>query len=776
MQTPLGTTNLPLDRTGGRNPDATPHRIPLTGTPDPTTAVAALATLIHRYTGEGEVRIGRRTPGVETTLHLPVPAGTPVGELVGGGVEGPAGDQGPPGLVVSDGADTGAPDAPLTLELTGQGATLLLPGDRFDAAAAAQYARHLDRILAAGPQTTVADVELLDPQERDETLTRWNRTEAEIPAPYIHEQVAGYARSTPEAVAVALPDRRVTYRELNDQANQLAHRLRATGIGRGDHVGVCFPRGAEALIAQLACFKVAAAAILLDPDFPAERTQFMIEDGGAAGLLTLSAHLPALTVSCPVIALDTADWRTEPTTEVHEPIEVDDLIHIGYTSGSTGAPKAVRARFGAARNHIHAMKELCGMTPASQGTWLAAPGYGMIQVECFPVLAAGATVHIPEAGVVASPERLHRWYLTNRITTTLLMKPMAERLWSLEWPADTALRDIRVCGERIQSWPPQGLPFRLINLYGSSEATTVASCDITKLGEELGPEGRAGTLPPIGRPIGNVRTHVLDERLRPVPTGVIGEICITGDGLSAGYVNRPEMTAEKWVANPIDPDRSPVLYRTGDMGRYWPDGSIEIVGRRDNQIKVRGNTVHLAEIEIVLAAQPGVRQAAVLARTDSAGDVQLAAYIEATEGAEPAVREIRKALRRRLPAFMVPAAYLVGTMPLNRNGKIDRSALPEPPRSRPDVDTAYQAPRGELEESLHQLWTEVLEIEGIGVRDNFFDLGGDSLRAARIAAEVGDRHGIDLEVGDLFHEPTIAQMAAYLAEEAGLTTPVGSAA
>jgi acyl-CoA synthetase (AMP-forming)/AMP-acid ligase II/acyl carrier protein len=411
------------------------------------------------------------------------------------------------------------------------------------------------------------------------------------------------------------------------------------------------------------------------------------------------------------------------------------------------------------------MRSLCAMTAESNGTWLAAPGYGMIQVECFPVLAAGATVHIPEVSVVASPERLQEWFLAHDITTTLLMKPMAERLWSLDWPADAALRDIRVCGERIQSWPPAGLPFRLINLYGSSEATTVAFCDITDLASALGPEGRERTLPPIGRPIDNVKTYVLDGRLRPVPAGVVGELCITGDSLSAGYLNRPELTAQKWIPNPIDPARFPILYRTGDMARYWADGSIEIVGRRDNQIKVRGNTVHLAEIEIVLAAQPGVRQAAVLARTDGQGDVQLAAYIEPSAGATPVVREIRKALKQRLPAFMVPSAFVVGSMPLNTNGKIDRSALPEPPRSRPDVDSAYRAPAAGLERALFELWTAALEVEGIGALDNFFDLGGDSLRAARIAVQVSDQYGRDIEVGDLFHEPTIEQMAAYLSEE-----------
>jgi amino acid adenylation domain-containing protein len=758
---------LPLARPGAGD-DETPHRhpigLPAGTTATPALAVAAAAVLVHRYTGESDVLVGRRAPGVTGTLTLTLSDTTTVQGLlaaIAGAAPQPAGDDAPHAAVVSDGAPARTPVAPLTLVLDG-GLELMTSAAEFDPDAAAQYARHLERVIAAvatGSDATVADIPILTDEETHRALVEWNRTDAPVPEPYIHELVAEYARTTPDAVAVATPTERVTYHELDERANQLAHRLSTMGIGRDDMVGVCFPRGADSLVAQLACFKVAAAAILLDPDFPVDRTRFMIEDASAAAVLTYAQHADALSGACPVLALDVSGYRDEPTTPVNEPVDSDDLIHIGYTSGSTGAPKAVLARFGAARNLIHAMRELCGMTAASQGTWLAAPGYGMVQVECFPVLAAGATVNIPEVSVVASPERLQEWFLRERITTTLLMKPMAERLWALEWPADTALRDIRVCGERIQSWPPAGLPFRLINLYGSSEATTVASCDITELGARLGPDGRATTLPPIGRPICNVKTFVLDERFRPVPPGVTGELCITGDSLSTGYLNRPELTEQKWIPNPINPQRHPILYRTGDMARYWPDGSIEIVGRRDNQIKVRGNTVHLGEIEIVLAAQAGVRQVAVLAREDGQGDVQLTAYIEPAAGASPVVRDVRRALRKRLPAFMVPSAYVVGGLPLNTNGKINRSALPEPPRSRPDVDSAYQAPRSDREKSLLELWTAALEVDGIGVHDNFFDLGGDSLRAARVTQQVCDRYGVRIEVGDLFHEPTIATMA-----------------
>ncbi|MFF5183954.1 amino acid adenylation domain-containing protein [Streptomyces sp. NPDC000345] len=734
-------------------------------------ATAALAALVHRYTGETDLLIGRRRqPGPAEPLALRVDGRTTLGELLRAVPEAPVAAETGTGRPAHAAVDTTGPAssalAALTLSVTDGGFELALDGDEFDATAADQYARHLERVLAAlatAPEGAVRDIALLTEEELHRILVEWNDTEGPVGPAFFHELVAEHARRTPDALAVILPGTRLTYRELDGRANQLAHRLAARGVRPGDRVGVCFPRGAESLIAQLACFKLACAAILLDSDFPADRVRYMIEDASAAVVLTLAAHVDKVRGLAPVIALDTDDWRTEPDTEVSEPVDADDLIHICYTSGSTGAPKAVMVRFGAARNLIHSMAELTGTTGASQGTWLAAPGYGMIEVECFPVLARGGTVHIPDVSVVSSEHRLQEWFLREGITTTLLMKPMAERLWRLEWPEDTPLENIRVCGERIQSWPPAGLPFRLINLYGSAEATVVASCDITGLGERLGAQGRARRLPPIGRPTTNVTTYVLDEELRPLPPGLVGELCIAGVSLSAGYLGRPEATAEKWITNPIDPARHPVMYRTGDLARYWPDGSIEIVGRTDNQVKVRGNRVHLGEIEVVLTTLPGVSQAAVLAHRDGQGDVQLTAYIEPGPEPAPSVRDLRRGLSQRLPSFMVPAVYVIGGLPTSVNGKIDRAALPEPPRSRPELDTPYQAPAGELEEALLGLWTKVLELDGVGVHDNFFELGGDSLRAARLTTLVREEFTVDIEIVDLFDEPTVAQMAALVA-------------
>ena len=420
-------------------------------------------------------------------------------------------------------------------------------------------------------------------------------------------------------------------------------------------------------------------------------------------------------------------------------------------------------RFGSARNLIYSMQEACAIGDDARGAWLAAPGYGMIEVEVFSVLAAGASVHIPDPSTTASPEALRDWLVEERITHALVMKAMGERLWTLDWPADAALRNVRVCGERVLAWPPTDLPFAIINLYGSAEATIVACCDLTDLARRLGPDGRALRLPPIGRPTANVTMYVLSDQLEPQPPGVVGEICVAGDSLSAGYLGQPEATAEKWVDNPVDPARHAILYRTGDLARYWPDGSIEIVGRTDNQIKVRGNRVHLGEIEAVIAAQPGVRQAAVRAMKDEQGDTWLAAYVEPARGADVSGRELRRALSQRLPAFMVPAAYVVDEeLPTTTNGKIDRAALPDPPRSRPDLEEPLVAPRDAVEQSLERLWANVLELDEVGVRDNFFELGGDSIRAARVTEQVQSTFGIEADVYELFEGPSIEEMATAI--------------
>ncbi|GAB4085396.1 hypothetical protein GCM10028784_20260 [Myceligenerans cantabricum] len=764
IQLPL-TRPRPADAAEGCTTAPVPVPAGLPAEERRSVAQVALATLLYRYAGTPSFALDVVTPtGTETAEYCLDPTAS-LEDLEPQDVVRHA--PGTSDAVATLTVDAPAPSAVADVELrvTPEAWTVRLGARTFVPQAAEQYARHLGAVIEAAvgdEKTAVADVALLSPDENDTIVFDWNRTEEPVSPLYIHELVARIAQQDPGRHAVRDGQEVLTYGELEDQANELAATLEARGVTQGDRIGVCMPRCGLSLVAQMACFKLSAAAILLDPDFPADRLEFMLHDAGAVLALTLDAHRAVVDGGVPVLALDADDW-SNPGRAAHDaPPAGDDLIHICYTSGSTGKPKAVMVRFEAARNLVHSMREVCGMDSGTRGAWMAAPGYGMVEVEVFPVLAAGGTVLVPDADVIPSPERLQQWLLQESVTHALMMKAMAERLWTLPWPQDTPLRNIRICGERVQAWPPADLPFAVMNLYGSAEATVVACCDLTEMARTEG-EGLELRMPPIGRPTANVRTHVLDPRLRPVPVGVIGELCVVGDSLSAGYLGLPEATAEKWVANPIDPERRPTLYRTGDMARYWIDGSIEIVGRTDHQVKIRGHRVHLGEIEVLIAEQPGVRQTVVLAKRDAQGDAWLAAYVEPRRGEVPDVVAIRAALAERLPAFMVPTAYVVGEFPLTTNGKIDRKALPEPPRARPELSTPYSAPRGDVEERLAGLWRSVLEIEGIGRDDNFFELGGTSLRAARIGEQVQRAFEVQIPVEDLLEGPTIAVMAELLA-------------
>lgn len=733
--------------------------------------VGAVAGLLYIYTAEHSIRVRLAQPGLTRDRLVLVTGQAPVNRLHEHvDLTTAVGEDQPTHAQVGWSGASQTQTAPVMIDVQEDSATLRLCADEFDANAADQYAEHLAemlRILAESPDSILDDVQLLSPDERYRAIHGWNQTETSIPTAYFHDRIADIAQRFPDKIALTCATASITYGQLDLDSDQLAHHLRTLGVARGDRVGVCFLRSIESVIAQIACFRVGAAAILLDPDFPVDRIRFMTVHAEAKIALTVTEYVDKVGAAPAVVCLDGDQWRGEPSPTETVAVDSADLIHICYTSGSTGLPKAVKVRHGAARNLIWSMQQVCGVEHESHGAWLAAPGYGMIEVEVFPLLAAGATVHIPPTSIVASPERLQEWMLREHISHALLMRSMAERLWSLDWPTDAPLRNVRVCGERILAWPRKSLPFHLVNLYGSAEATVVASCDLTILGEQLGDDGRPRRLPPIGRPTANVKTYVLDQHLRPVAPGVVGELCIAGDSLSAGYLNQPEATAAKWVDNPLDPERHPVLYRTGDLGRYWSDGNIEIVGRTDSQVKVRGNRVHLGEIEVVLAAQPGVQQAAVVAKTDSDGDVWLAAYIEPDPEVATSSTILRRELLKRLPSFMVPSAYAIERLPMSTNGKIDRPALPDIARSRADLDTDFTPPADDLEQTLATLWEQLLEIPSIGVEDNFFELGGDSMRAARLAELLQASLGIQIELDDLFTgEATIRGMASALRQPA----------
>ncbi|MCD0447747.1 amino acid adenylation domain-containing protein [Actinocorallia sp. API 0066] len=591
---------------------------------------------------------------------------------------------------------------------------------------------------------------------------------ADLPVPdgHAHELIGRIARERPDAVAVLDQGVPTTFGALDADADRLAAHLAGLGAGPGAKVGVLLERSAASVVAQLAVFKAGAAVVLLDPRYPAERLAFMVADSAATAVVTTSGLAPLLPDGVPLVPAEPdAGWRGRAPVDPRGEITDESVSHIAYTSGSTGKPKAVALRHGPFRNTVHALRAQCGIGPDARGTWLCSPGAGLVEVDFFPVLAAGGCVVIPDEETAASPELLRDWLVAERVTHTLQMTAMAERLWTLEWPEGTALRSMRIAGERVRSWPPARLPFTVLNVYGSSEANVVATCDLTATAAGLSDAERARRRPPIGGPVPNVRTYILDDELRPVPPGEIGELHVSGRSLSLGYLNRPDENAARFLPNPLPDDPYPVLYRTGDLARHTPEGLIEVVGRADSETKIRGYRVHLGEIESVLAGQDGVRQCAVLAREDREGEPRLVAYVEPDPARPARVPDLRAALARVLPPYMLPAAYVVLALPTTANGKIDRAALPAPSAGRPELEVPYRAPQTPSERALVRIWEDVLEVEGVGLDDDFHHLGGDSLRATRLLAAVRARFPGEIGMPDLFARPTVAGLAALLAAD-----------
>ena len=798
---PIPTDRLPTERRSAEPlvcavplRDATRARlVRADGGLAPDLPLAALAALLSRYTGETELVIGLMADQL-TVPRLRLAARTSVADLLAGatsaiaeahaagavdGAElvrlGTAAGHVPCHGVVAirdagPGGETELDYAEIVVVLQlvrGQpGVALVGNAARYERDTVRRLAAHLGRLfdaLAAEPgERALAALPLLDERERARILSDWNDTAEDVGPGQVPELIGRLAATTPDAPAVVSGDATTTFAQLDAGANRLANHLVASGVPPGGNVGVLLERCAESLLTQLAIWRAGAAVVLLDPAYPTERLAFMLTDSAAVAVVTtrrLAASLPPDAPPAVLVDEHATILSAVADTDPAVPLDDESVSHIAYTSGSTSTPKAVLLRHGPLRNTVHVLVRECEITADSRGTWLCSPGFGLVEVDPFPVLAAGAAVHIPDPDVVASPEQLRDWLVAARITHTLQLTAMAERLWTLPWQSDCALRSMRVAGERVRAWPPPGLPFTVLNVYGSAEATVVATCDLTTTAATLTADERAARPPPIGRPVANVRAYVLDGRLEPVPPGVLGELYVSGASLSRGYLNRPVDTTERFVANPVPGDPYPVLYRSGDVARYWPDGVLEVVGRVDAEAKIRGYRVHLGEVESVLATQPGVRQCAVLAREDTPGHRTLVAYVEPDPLAPPSVRDLRAALASRLPPYLLPASYVLNRLETTANGKVDRAALGPPPRVRPDLAMPYEPPATALEWQLSGLLSEVLSVDDIGRLDPFLELGGDSLHAMRLLAVLRQALGVSLTTAELFRASTVGGMA-----------------
>jgi amino acid adenylation domain-containing protein len=651
----------------------------------------------------------------------------------------------------------------LTLEVGRQGlrwaGSVEYATDLFDAVTVERMLGHFRRVLAAvaaDPERRLSEIPLLADWERGQLLIEWNDTRTRFPAcRSVHELFRRQASLTPEALAVSSAEERLTYGELDRRANRLAHRLRALGVGPDMPVAVCMERSPAWIAALLGILKAGGAYVPLDPDYPEERLAFMVRDCGAQLSLVDDRGSAALSAAgTRRLRLDDEAFAGEPEVAPAPVAEPDHLAYVIYTSGSTGIPKGVASTHRGLLNLVHWHCAVYGVSAADRATQVASQAFDAAVWEIWPYLSAGASLRfVSRESRVDIPELLGE-LARDSISIGFLPTPLAEALLSESWSGLPALRYLLTGGDALERRPSSGLPFVLVNHYGPTEATVVATS------ARVSPDGPAR--PPIGRPIANTRLYVMDAWSQPSPLGVVGELCIAGLGLARGYVGRPDLTAERFVPDPFGCAPGGRLYRSGDLVRALPAGDLAFIGRLDHQVKVRGLRIELGEIEAQLKRQPGARDAVVLVREGPAGasrrEKRLVAYVVPEPEAPLAADEIRQALRRTLPEHMVPATVVfLAALPLSPNGKVDRRAL-----SASDLaveEESLEAPRSAIEEAVAAIWADVLEREQVGIHSSFFDLGGHSLLATRVMSRVRDAFRVELPLRRLFEEPTVAALA-----------------
>ena len=639
--------------------------------------------------------------------------------------------------------------------------TLEYNTDLFDAATMTRLLEHYRQLLedvVASEQTKLGDLEMLTDDERQQLLFEWNDTKtAPATSLCVHEQFQQHAATAPDAVAAISGEQTLTYGELDRRANALAHRLRRHGVGTENIVGICTDRSLELLIGVLGTLKAGAAYLPLDPHYPRERLNFMMQDSGASFLLMPESFF---------------DLQPEEETPRVNP-DLDNLAYVIYTSGSTGRPKGVAVSHSALLNLVSWHLETFNITASDRSTLLAGVSFDASVWELWPYLCRGASLDLPPDEIRSSPEALRDWLTQREITVSFVPTPVAEPMLGLEWSKQTNLRTLLTGGDRLHAWPPSSLPFAVVNNYGPTENAVVSTSGLLDVATAT-----AATLPTLGKPIDNVRLFILDQRGAPVPVGVTGEIYVGGESLARGYLKRPELTAESFVPDALSENAGARLYRTGDLARYASDGTIDFLGRIGNQVKLRGHRVELGEIETALRESEGVREAVVRCWNPQPDEQCLVAYVVSDESAVCTTNDLRVSLRERLPDYMVPSFFVaLDELPLTENGKVDRDALPAPATS--EIETGAIAPRTPAEELLSNIWAELLCVRSVGMQDNFFDLGGHSLLATQVVSRIRETFKVELPVRALFEKPTIAELAqsidAALQSETGATlTPIGS--
>jgi amino acid adenylation domain-containing protein len=638
--------------------------------------------------------------------------------------------------------------------------------DLFDDSTIERMAGHFQNLLekiVENPQQKVSELPLLSEPERHQLLVEWNDTQTEYPQDKcIHELFEEQVGKTPDEVAVVFEEQQLTYQELNQRANQLAHYLQTLGVEPEEMVGICIERSIEMVVGLLGILKAGGAYVPLDPEYPKERLNYLLSDARPLVLLTQQSFAESFPeYPGRLVCLD-SDWeliKQQNQENYHSQVTAKNLAYVIYTSGSTGIPKGVMNTHLGISNRLYWMQEAYQLTESDRVLQKTPFSFDVSVWEFFWPLMTGAILVLTRPGGHQDTAYIAQQIARHAITTIHFVPSMLQ-VFLKEPHLKENCRSLKrvICSGEALPYALQECLFsylecELHNLYGPTEA----SIDVTYWKCQL--ENHLRTVP-IGRPISNTQIYILDPHLQPVPVGVPGELHIGGAGLARGYLNRRELTAEKFIPNLFTEGKR--LYKTGDKARYLLDGNIEFLGRLDHQVKIRGFRIELDEIETALSQYLQVQQVTVIAREDTPGDKRLVAYLAFDAEPNPSIINLRQFLRKKLPEYMMPDAFVyLDSLPLTPNGKIDRRALPEPDITQ-QLATSYVAPRTPTEEILANIWANVLGIEQVGIHDNFFEIGGHSLLAIQVNSRLREIFSLELPVHSLFEATTIEKLSQLL--------------
>jgi len=575
----------------------------------------------------------------------------------------------------------------------------------------------------------------------------------------VEELIAIQAAANPDSVAVSVPQGVITFRELEERSGVLAKVLRGLGVGPEVVVGICAGRSASMIVGALATLRARGTYLPLDPLNPDVRLTAMADDAQALAIIAAvgaESRIPGL--GRPIIVLDELGRMVSaPIGSESQPTTVETdlqrLAYVIYTSGSTGTPNGVEVSHQNLRNLISWHQAEFQLTAKDRASQIASVGFDAAVWEVWPYLASGSSVHIPDDQVIRDPESLRDWLVSQAITICFVPTPMAELLLGLPWPASTALRRMLIGADTLHRYPPEGLPFQLINNYGPTECTVVATSG------PVPPGAAQEGLPTIGRPVANTQVYILDESGRPVPEGTEGEMYVGGAGVARGYRNRAELTAKRFVPDTFSSSPGGRLFKTGDLAKQLPGGQIAFVRRIDDQTKVRGFRVEPSEIGAILNRHPGILQSLVVVRQTSGGERRLVGYLVPRGEGFPSLSDLRDFMRTRVPDYMVPETFVrLEAMPLSSNGKMSRNDLPEPNDANTLVEHRFTAPRTELEKTVAEILASLLGVEKVDVEGNFFVLGAHSLIGAQLIARLRRIVGVEMSLRVLFAAPTVAAL------------------